>query len=120
MRTDCSLDHVILLLHAFAKLSVRPSQPYWALVSQRLRDAALVSRSNAVRLCLAAAKLDHRGVAIGHLARADGDGTMADGCRWWLMEFGRKKVPGCFKEAQVESSLVRLQLQLEKDEQHGW
>ncbi|CAK9107396.1 Uncharacterized protein SCF082_LOCUS49992 [Durusdinium trenchii] len=74
LRTDCSLDHVILLLHAFAKLSVRPSQPYWALVSQRLRDAALVSRSNAVRLCLAAAKLDHRGVAIGHLARADGDG----------------------------------------------
>ncbi|CAK9014488.1 unnamed protein product [Durusdinium trenchii] len=80
LRTDCSLDHVILLLHAFAKLSVRPSQPYWALVSQRLRDAALVSRSNAVRLCLAAAKLDHRGVAIGHVYGVALDGLLANLC----------------------------------------
>ena len=36
LRKMCSLDHIILLLHALAKLLVRPPKAYWIHLEQRL------------------------------------------------------------------------------------
>ncbi|CAL1173459.1 unnamed protein product [Cladocopium goreaui] len=74
----CSLDHIILLIHALAKLLVRPPKAYWIHLEQRLGTEDF-DRGNAVRLSLAAAKLDYKSHCVRQVfARAVCQGPLTE------------------------------------------
>ncbi|CAE7602567.1 unnamed protein product [Symbiodinium sp. CCMP2456] len=69
---DCSSDHLVLLLHGLAKLSVQPSAWLWECVLGRVSgNTDTLSRPSAIRLFLAAAKADFRHAAIRRVVQRE-------------------------------------------------
>ena len=60
--TECSPDHAVLLLHGLAKLLVQPTARLWASLLNTARQK--FTRATAIRLSLAAAKLDFKHDAV--------------------------------------------------------